>query len=63
VEVFQAGAEETAGLLKGLHTALNEEVCQDPVYTKLGRQLRCLFRIGSRNKTPLTFCYTHILQI
>ena len=59
VEVFQAGAEETAGLFKGLYAALDKEVCQNPVYTQFSRQLRCLLRIRSRNQAPLSFRNAH----
>ena len=62
VEVFQAGAEKTAGLFERLYAALDQQVCQDPVYTQFGRQLRSLFRIRGRNQTPLTFRNSHLLH-
>ena len=61
VEVFQARAEEAAGLLEALYAALHEQVGQNPVYPELGRKLCRPAFIGRRLHFPLSFHAVHSL--
>ena len=59
VEVVEAGPEEAAGLLESFHTALDQQLRQNPVYTELRRQPSHLFRITRRMDGPFTFRDAH----
>ena len=59
VQVLQAGAEKTAGLIEGLHAALHQQIGQNPVDTEFRRQLRRFLRVGRRLEDPLSFRNAH----
>ena len=61
VKVFQAGTEETAGILKGLYAALDQEFRKDSVDAQLRGKLRHFFRCRRILQRPFFVRNAHSL--